>query len=118
MSIRDALDFYRANPTSITGKKGNISCLDGFDAVVDRYWDYKRWGYSELLLGTLECTKQFMATINEYDMKNSYNRVKIHKMKKDFRKIVYDLGIRAGIKNIVIAIVPRIYYKSKQIISY
>lgn len=115
-SISDVLYYYRSNPGSITGKKNIIKHIDGFNAVRDRYWDYKKWGYSELLRGTVECSKQFLAMINSFKVESDSDKDEIRKMKKDFRLMVKDLGNKAGIINNIIAISPELYYWFRKVL--
>lgn len=108
-SISDLLYFYRESENSITSEKCDIRHVDGMEALYNRFQAFEANGYTELLLGTLKASKQFISYINKYPAGTNYEKKRIKELKKMFFYMVKKVGIGAGY-NWVIAIMPKTYY--------
>lgn len=110
VSISDILYFYRNNPYSITSNGANICHIDGMEAYYRRFLDYQKWGYRELLKGTMENSKNILSMINSFCVTGDKEKERIHDLKRMFRYMVFRVGISAGILNFFISFFPKTYY--------
>ena len=117
-SVEESLYCYRYRSGSImTTNLRSIDHIDGFDALQQRYYYYKTKGYTELLRGALERAKYQLSFIDSYSIKSDEDKIRIKAMVDDYRKMVRDLGIRAGIVNNIIAVSPKMYYRIRRVIK-
>lgn len=116
VTIKDSLYYYRDNPKSIMRNSPlGISHIDRFEAVYERFQDYKKLGYTDLLPGTVESAKYNLSKVNNYIVKSPEDKKRITDMCRVFKEMVKDKSCKSGLLNHIIAISPKTYYKIRGI---
>ena len=108
--ISDSLYKYRQHDLSIMHSKTAEDTLNGFEAVYNRFVDYENMGYKDLLRGTLEHSKFFLAYIKDIDSATDREKKELVDAGKKFRYMVRKSG-NPGLKNRIISANPYLYYR-------
>lgn len=110
VTVAEKMYCYRNTENSLMTAKASVRRLDGVEAAYERFCDYQKLGYHELLWGAyLSARKAFeimgsIAFVTESDVR------KKKEIKKKYRYIFKHAGGKKGIKDYMVAWFPECYF--------
>ncbi len=113
VTISDGLYCYRASGGSIMTKHPTVERLDGVEAIYNRFCFYQEKGYSELYRGAYSAARNAMEVMRYITCKTREEKARKTEVKRMYRNIFRESGIRKGFKEYLLAWFPELYFGIK-----
>lgn len=116
VTISEKMYCYRNTENSLMTSKASVRRLDGVEAVYERFCDYQKQGYNELLWGAYLSARKAFEIMDSIEFVTKSDVEKKKEIKKKYRYIFKYADGKKGIKDYMVAWFPECYFRIRKAI--
>lgn len=117
--IRDAYYYYRINSNSIMSNKRNVKQLDAVEAVYNRFLEYEKRGWNDMLPGAYICGRNHLQIWKFIKFSTKEDKCRKKEILQMFRYMMKKCScvVRLTVKDYMMGYFPAIYFKVKMLLG-
>lgn len=111
--IKDAYYYYRINNNSIMANKNTIRQLDAVEAVYNRFLEYEKRGWNDLLPSAYTCARNHLEILKSIKIETKEDRNRKKEILAMYRYMMKNARCKMSVKDFIVGLFPTIYFGLK-----